>query len=70
MNDAAIVVAIAGLLIQAGILLATVKFIGRRQDEYQKETRQDLNGLGRKERSIMAPPRSSRALVHELAEAC
>ena len=28
MNDAAIVVAIAGLLIQAGILLATVKFIG------------------------------------------
>jgi hypothetical protein len=50
----ALIVAIAGVLIQAGILVATVRFLGQRLDEYRKDTKQDLNGLGRKERSIMA----------------
>jgi len=50
----AIIIAIAGGLIQAGILLATVRFLGKRQDEYQKATRGDLNGLGKIGRSIMA----------------
>ena len=53
MNEA-FIVALAGLFIQAGILLATVKFLGRRQDEQHEDTEKDLNGLGRKQRSMMA----------------
>jgi hypothetical protein len=49
-----LIVALAAGLIQVGILLATVRFLGKRQDEYQKATRTDLNGLGRIARSIMA----------------
>jgi len=50
----AFIVALGGLLIQAGILVATVKFLGRRQDEQHADTQKDLNGLGRKQRSMMA----------------
>lgn len=50
----ALVIALAGVLIQAGILIATVRFLGQKQEEQHKETKQDLNGLGKKERSIMA----------------
>jgi hypothetical protein len=50
----AFTVALGGLLIQAGILVATVKFLGRRQDEQHADTQKDLNGLGRKQRSMMA----------------
>jgi hypothetical protein len=53
MNEA-FIVALAGLFIQAGILVATVKFLGRRQDEQHEDTVKDLNGLGRKQRSMMA----------------
>jgi len=49
-----LIVALAAGLIQVGILLATVRFLGKRQDEYQKATRGDLNGLGKIARSIMA----------------
>lgn len=47
-------VAAAGALIQAGALVAAVWFLGKKQDEQYRSTRQDLNGLGKKERSIMA----------------
>lgn len=50
----ALIIAIAGVLIQAGILLATVRFLGLRLEEYRKATGKDLNGLGNKVRSIMA----------------
>ncbi len=53
MNEG-LIVALAAGLIQVGILLATVRFLGKRQDEYQKATRGDLNGLGKIARSIMA----------------
>jgi hypothetical protein len=52
--NTAFVVAIAGVLVQAGVMLATVKFLSEKQDEQHEQTRRDLNGLGRKERSIMA----------------
>lgn len=56
MNEAIIAAAaiLGSALISAGILIATVRFLGRRQDEYQKATRGDLNGLGKIARSIMA----------------
>jgi hypothetical protein len=38
-----LIVAAAGVLIQAGILIATVKFIQR-----------DVNGIGKKQRSMVA----------------
>jgi len=50
----ALAIAIAGVLVQAGILIATVRFIAQKQDDQHRETQQDLNGLGKKERSIMA----------------
>jgi hypothetical protein len=45
-----LIIAIAGVLIQVGILLATLRFLGQRIEE----TRKDLNGLGRKTRAILA----------------
>jgi hypothetical protein len=50
----ALIIAIAGVLVQAGILLATVRFLGQRMEEQHKATRVDLNGLGKIGRSIMA----------------
>jgi hypothetical protein len=50
----ALLIYIAGVLVSAGVLVTTVKFLGKRQDQNQEETQRDLNGLGRKERSIMA----------------
>ncbi len=50
----ALLIAIAGVLVQAGILVATVRFLGQKQEEQHEDTQRDLNGLGKKERSIMA----------------
>jgi hypothetical protein len=49
-----LLITLAGVLVQAGILLATVRFLGQKQEEQHRETQFDLNGLGKKERSIMA----------------
>jgi hypothetical protein len=68
MNEA-FIVALAGLFIQAGILLATVKFLGRRQDEQHESTEKDLNGLGRKQRSMMAEQIIQAAITAGLPDA-
>jgi hypothetical protein len=52
--NAAFVIAIAGVLVQAGVMLATVKFLSEKQDDQHGHTQKDLNGLGRKGRSMMA----------------
>lgn len=49
-----LVIAIAGVLVQAGVMLATVKFLNEKQDDQHGQTRRDLNGIGRKARSMMA----------------
>jgi hypothetical protein len=50
----AIIIAVGTALVQAGILVATVRFLGKRLDDIQKATRSDLNGLGKIGRSTMA----------------
>lgn len=54
MNDLGLIVAISGALIQAGILIATLKFLGVRQEQHERATQRDLNGMGQKERAIVA----------------
>jgi hypothetical protein len=49
-----LIIALAGVLIQMGILVATLRFLGQRLEEHRRETHADLNGLGKKERAIMA----------------
>ena len=49
-----IVIAVGGMLIQTGILLATVRFINEKLTTFQSEMRGDINGIGRKDRAIMA----------------
>jgi uncharacterized membrane protein len=53
MSDA-LLIAIGTVLIQAGILVASVFFLQKKQDEQYRQIRADLNGLGKKERSTMA----------------
>lgn len=44
----------AGALIQAGILIATVRFLTKRQDEDRRAAKMDANGIGKIARSLMA----------------
>ena len=53
MNES-VIAGIATVFIQAGILIATVRFLGKLLDEHRKDTKQDLNGLGRKMRQLQA----------------
>jgi hypothetical protein len=53
-NDVGLIVAISGALIQTGILIATLKFLGVRQEQHERATQKDLNGMGLKERCIVA----------------
>jgi hypothetical protein len=48
----AFIIAIGGILVQAGVMLATVKFLSQKQDEQHAQSRQDLNGLGKLIRDV------------------
>jgi hypothetical protein len=49
-----ILVAIATGLVNAGILVSSVWWLSKRQDEQFRQLKGDLNGLGKKERSLQA----------------
>jgi hypothetical protein len=55
-NEAFIAAAavLSSALISAGILIAVVKFQGKRQDEDRRAAKADANGIGKIARSIMA----------------
>jgi len=53
MNEAFIIFVASGL-VQAGILIATIRFLSKRQDEDRKSARADSNGIGKITRSTMA----------------
>ncbi len=55
-NEALIAAAsiMGSALISAGILIATVRFLSKRQDEDRKAAKADANGIGKITRSLMA----------------